>query len=223
MDQIREAILSGDRSEETYAGIAVPRHLPRRDRAQGRGRDVRRDLPTTREGPAPLPARRAGADARARPGRGPRRGHGQRDQLQHRVDLDLRAGADLRLPRALRPHLGVRPAPRPALPRRRLRPRGRRAAHRSRRHEVEARHRGRRALPRGRARGRRGPRRHDDGPAAAHLGLRDELRRARRAGDRQGQPADAQAGPPHVGGGGLPRAGQQHRLPPAHLARTART
>ena len=63
------------------------------------------------------------------PGRGPRRGHGQRDQLQHRVDLDLRAGLDVRLPRALRPALGVLEAPRPALPRGRLRPRRRRAAH----------------------------------------------------------------------------------------------
>ena len=47
------------------------------------------------------------AAARARPGRGARRGDGQRDQLQHRVDLDLRAGLDLRLPRALRPALAA--------------------------------------------------------------------------------------------------------------------
>ena len=29
-------------------------------------------------------------------------------------------------------------------------------------------------------------------------------------------------GPPHLGGGRLPRAGELHGLPPAHLARTAR-
>ena len=84
-------------------------------------------------------------------------------------------------------------------------------------HQVEAGHRGRRPLPLGRARGRRGPQRHDARPAAADLGLRDELRRPRRARHRQGQPADAQARPPDVGGGGLPRPGQQHGLPPAHL------
>ena len=47
----------------------------------------------------------------------------------------------------------ARQAARPALPRRRLRPGRRRAAHRPRRHQVEARRRGRRALPVGRARG----------------------------------------------------------------------
>ena len=198
MDQIREAILSGDRSIETYAEIAVPEIVPGRDGAQGRGRDVRRDG-DPRQGPAPLAARRAGAHARARAGRGARRGHGQRDQLQHRVDLDLRAGVDVRVPRALRPHVGVLQAARPALPRGRLRPGRRRAAHRPRRDQVEARHRGRRPLPERRARGRRGPRRHDDGPAAADLGLRDQLRRPRRAGHRQGQPADAQAEPTSPG------------------------
>ena len=68
-----------------------------------------------------------------------------------------------------------------------------------------------------------GPRRHDDGPAAADLGLRDQLRRPGRAGPGQGQPADAQAGPPDLGGGRRPGAGQLHRLPAAGLATTART
>ena len=128
---------------------------------------------------------------------------------------------DLRLPRALRPHVGVRQAPRPALPRGRLRPRRRHPAHRPRRHQVEAGHRGRRALPLGRARGRRGPQRHDDRPAAADLGLRDELRRPRRARDRQGQPADAQARPPDVGGGGLPGPRQLARPTGSSSPRTA--
>ena len=83
------------------------------------------------------------------------------------------------------------------------------------RDEVEGRRRGRRALPVGRARGPAGPRRHDDGPAAAHLGLRDQLRRPGRAGAGQVQPADAQGRAPDLGGGRLPRPGQLHRLPPA--------
>ena len=49
----------------------------------------------------------------------------------------------------------------------------------------------------------------------AHLGLRDELRRPRRAHGREGQPADAQARAPHVGGGGGQRADQLHQLPDA--------
>ena len=157
-----------------------------------------------------------GAGARPRRGAGGR--HGERHQLQHRLDLDLRAALDVRLPRALRPHLDLRQAARPAVPRRRLRPRRRGAAHRPRRPQVEARPGGRRALPLRRARDRRRPQRHDARPGAAHLGLRDQLRRPRRARHRQDQPADAQARPPDLGGGGLARAGEQHRIPPADLA-----
>ena len=68
----------------------------------------------------------------ARPGRGAGRGHGQRDQLQHRLDLDLRAGLDVRLPQAVRQAVPAGQAPRPALPRDRLGPGRRRAAHRPR-------------------------------------------------------------------------------------------
>ena len=199
--------MPGSRCRETYRAATV-----HKDEVE----HVRRPA-DPREGPAPLAPRGAGAHPRARPGRGPRRGHGERDQLQHGVDLDLRArrrpsgsSSATAAPRSS-------PGATTAVPRRRLRPRGRRAARGPRRHEVEAGHRGRRPLPLGRARGRRGPRRHDDGPAAADLGVRDELRRARRARDRQGQPADAQADAPDVGGGGIPRARQQHGLPPADL------
>ena len=65
--------------------------------------------------------------------------------------------------------------------------------------------RGRRALPVGRARVARRPQRHDARPRAADLGFRDQLRRARRARAGQVQPADAQARPPDLGGGGLRR------------------
>ena len=59
----------------------------------------------------------AGAGAR----RGRHRRHGQLDQLQHRVDLDLRAAAHLRLPRPPGQGVGLGCAPRPGLPRGRLR------------------------------------------------------------------------------------------------------
>ena len=79
-------------------------------------------MPLRGQGPAQVAARRGGADARARPGRGARRGDGQRDQLQHGLDVDLRAAVDLRLPRAATAASRRSPqAPRPALPRRRAR------------------------------------------------------------------------------------------------------
>ena len=99
-----------------------------------------------------------------------------------------------------------------------LGPGRRRAAHRARGERLEAGRPGRRALPLGRAREPRRAQRHDDGPRAAHLGLRDELRRSRRAGSGQVQPAHADARAPHLGGGRGPRPGQLHGLPPARLA-----
>ena len=81
--------------------------------------------------------------------------------------------------------------------------------------QVEARRPGRRALPLGRAGGPRRPQRHDARPRAADLGLRDQLRRPRRRRAGQGQPADAQARAPDLGGGRLPRPGQLHGVPPA--------
>ncbi len=88
---------------------------------------------------------------------------------------------------------------------------------------VEARPRGRRALPVGGAGVPRRPRRHDARPRAADLGLRDQLRRPGRRRAGQGQPADAQARPPDLGGGGLAGPGQLHRLPPAGQPATAAT
>ena len=172
-------------------------------------------LDSREKDPRQVPPPRRRPAARARPRRGAGRGDGERHQLQHRVDLDLRAGLDVLLPRALRPGQPADQAARPALPRRRLRPVRRRAEDRPRRPRLEARRRGRRALPVGRARGPRRAQRHDDGSRAADLGLRDQLRRPGR--DRAGevQPADAQAEPPHLGGGRLARPGQLHGVPPA--------
>ena len=62
------------------------------------------------------------------------------------------------------------------------------------------------------------PRRLDAGRQPAHLGLRDQLRRPGRPGRGQGQPADAQAGPPVVGGGGRQRPVQLDLLPDAGVA-----
>ena len=88
---------------------------------------------------------------------------------------------------------------------------------------LEARRRGRRALPLGRAGEPRRPQRHDARPRAADLGLRDQLRRPGRHRAGQVQPADAQARPPDLGGGRLPRPGQLHGLPPAGQPATAPT
>ena len=175
-----------------------------------------------RQGPPQVAPPRRRAGARARPGRGPGGRHGQLGELQLRVDLDLRADADLRLPGALRQAQRAHQAPRPAVPHHRLRPRGRRAAHRPRRQRLAARRRGRRALPLRRAGVLRRPQRHHARPRAAHLGLRDQLRRPRRDRAGQVQPADAQAGPPQLGGGRRPGPGQLHRVPPAGLPQRRR-
>jgi hypothetical protein len=208
--------MSGDRSAETYAAMPIPEsyrattvHKDEVGMFEGlksRDKDPRKSLHLD-----------AGAHPELAPGKALVAVMASAINYNTVWTSDLRAGVHVRFPRALRPHERVRQAPRPALPRRRLRPRRRRPAHRPRRHQVAARHRGRRALPVGGTRGRRRPQRHDDGPAAADLGLRDQLRRPGRARHRQGQPADAQAHPPELGGGGLPRPGQLHGIPPADL------
>ena len=102
-----------------------------------------------------------------------------------------------------------------AVPRRRLGRLGRRAARRVGGAQLEARRPGHDPLQLGRRPGPVGPRRLDARREPADLGLRDELRRARRPDGRQGQPADAQADPPDVGGGGRQRAVQLDELPHA--------
>ena len=105
--------------------------------------------------------------------------------------------------------------PRPAVPRRRIRRRRRRAARRLGRAQLEAGRPGDDPLQLGRRPGPVGPRRLDARRQPADLGLRDQLRRPRRPDHRQGQPADAQADPPDVGGGGRQRAVQLDELPHA--------
>ena len=61
-------------------------------------------------------------------------------------------------------------------------------------------------------------RRLDAGDQPAHLGLRVELRRPRRAHRRQGEPAHAEADPPLVGGGGVQRAVQLDVVPHDRVA-----
>ena len=110
--------------------------------------------------------------------------------------------------------------PRPAVPRRRLRRLGRGAPGRLGGAQLEAGRPGHRPLQLRRRPGPVGPRRLDARRQPAHLGLRDELRRPGRPRGREGQPADAQAGPPHVGGGGGQRAVQ---LAPATACSSATT
>ena len=131
----------------------------------------------------------------------------------------LRAGVHLQLPAALRPGLRADQAARPAVPRGRL-GRGRRgAARRPRRDQVEARRRGRRALP-----------------VASSWRTRPGTTTrcsTRSSGSGASRPTSAgwpswplvkanqlmpKPRPPHLGGGGQPRAGQLHRVPAARLA-----
>ena len=214
IQQIADAITSGDASSDDFAALEVPDHYTGAAPPPGGRDDVRRDAHAGPR-PAQVAAHRGRPAARDRSRRGTGRRHGVVHQLQHRVVEHLRAGVHLRLPASIRPHLSPGQAPRPAVPRHRLGPVRRGAAHRPRRPRLEARRRGRRALSVGRAREPARPQRHDARPRAAHLGLRDQLRWSRPARPRQGEPAARQARPPHVGGSRVPRTGQQHRVPPA--------
>ena len=222
MQQILDAILAGDTSGEEFAAPGRARVLPRRHGAQGRGRHVR--------GPGEPTRTRASrcTSTRCRP---PSSGPGEAlvAVMASAINYNtvwtshLRAGVDVRLPRALRAALARWPSattcpttwsaptspasccgPAPACTRG------------SPGDEVVA-----HCLSR-RAGGPRRPQRHDARPRAADLGLRDQLRRARRARAGQVQPADAQARAPDLGGGRLPGAGQLHRVPPAGLPQRRR-
>ena len=214
MQQILEAIQAGASGDE-LANLPLPDHyraafVRREDAEMFAGHRV------GREGPDQEPAHRRRRHARAGARRGVRRGDGVEHQLQHGVDVDLRAAADVRLPRPATPARARGP---PATPCRTTssaptRPASccasaRRCATGSPGDRVTI-HCNSRRRP-----GPVGPRRLDARRQPADLGLRDQLRRARRPDRRQGQPADAQADPPDVGGGGGQRAVQLDELPHA--------
>ena len=170
MQEIRDAILSGDRTEETYAGLTIPDTYRAVDGPQGRGRACSRgwpaatrtraeslhveDVPTPELGPGEaLVAVMASAinyntvwTSIFEPVStfGFLERYGRTSQLAKRHDLPYHVvGSDL-AGVVLRTGPGV--------------------------HQVEAGRRGRRALPVGRARGRRRPRRHDARPASSGSG-----------------------------------------------------
>ena len=96
----------------------------------------------------------------------------------------------------------------------------RRAARRLRGAQLEAGRPGHGALQLRRRPGPVAPRRRDARRQPAHLGLRVELRRPGRPRRREGQPADAEAGAPHLGGERRQRAVRLHQLP--HARRPSR-
>ena len=185
-----------------------------RVRPPGGRRDVRGHGVGGQGPPQVAPHRRRG-HPRAGARRGLRGRHGQLHQLQHGVDLDLRAAADLRVPRPARQGERLGGPPRAAVPRGRLGRLRRRAADRLGRPQLEAGRPGHRALQLRRRPGPRRPRRLDARRQPAHLGLRDQLRRPGRPHGGQGQPADAEARAPHLGGGRGQRPVQLHELPHA--------
>ena len=181
------------------AGSAAdPRGVPSGTRAEDRaGHVVRREL--RRQGPATQSARRSGADTAAGARRGLCRRDGQQHQLQHGVEQHLRAGQHVRAAGPPGPRERVGATPRPAVSSGRQRCRRRRAARRRRCAQLEGRRSGHGALQLRRRSGPDEPRRLDDGQQPAHLGVRDELRRACRPGRGQGQPAAARSPPTSPG------------------------
>ncbi len=141
------------------------------------------------------------------------RGDGQCDQLQHGVDVDLRAAPDLRLPRPTGQGVGLGCPSRARLPHRRLGRLGGRAPDRIGGSQLEAGRPGDHPLQLRRRPEPERARRLDAGGQSADLGLRDQLRGTGRPDAGQGQPADAEARPPDVGGGRGQRAVQLDLVP----------
>ena len=205
MQEILDAIQAGA-SGDDLANLPIPESY----RAAFVLRDEAGDVRGARlrgQGPAQVAARRRGRHARAGARRGLRGGDGQRHQLQHGVDLDLRAAADLRLPRPARQ--GERGGA-PATPCRTTSSAPTRRASCSRS--------ARRCATGSRATGSRSTattsttrtrRAHDDSMLAANQriwGFETNFGGLADLDGGQGQPAHAQARPPHLGGGGVQRA-----------------
>ncbi len=105
----------------------------------------------------------------------------------------------------------------------RLRPGGRRAAHRPRRERLEPGRRGRRALPQRRAGVERRPQRHDARPRAAHLGAFETNFGGLAEIAPRLSPTSWMPKPDHLGWERPPLwSGELHRLPPAGLAQRRR-
>ena len=219
MQEILEAIQAGAGGDE-LAPAPPPRVLPGRLRPRGRRRDVRRASPR----PTRTPASRSTSARSPRPSSPPTRSYvavmassinfntvwtsifeplptfGFLDRLGRESVWGARHDQHF--------HVVGSDAS------------GRDPAHRLGRAQLEAGRPGGRPLQPRRRPGPLRPRRLDAGRQPAHLGLRDQLRRPGRALGRQGQPADAEAGPPHLGGGGGQRAVRLHLLPHARRAAT---
>ena len=211
---------SAARPATSSAALPLPATVPRRARARPtssrdvRGHRVRRQGPaqvdcTSRTFPLPeLAPDEAYVAVMA-----------SLDQLQHGVDVDLRAAADVRVPRAPRQGERVGRAPRPAVPRGRLRRRRAWCCASARRCATGSRATGSPCTATTST--TRTRRAHDDSMLATNQriwgfetnfgGLADLAR-------REGQPADAEARAPHVGGGRGQRAVQLHELPHARRA-----
>ena len=213
MEALRAAVLEGAPGRGGR-GAGAPRVVPGGGGAGVGAGDVRRAR-VGRQGPAQVDP----SGRRARPGtcsrRGLRRRDGVVDQLQHGVDVDLRAPPDVRVPEPARQGERLGCAPRAAVPRDRQRRRRRGGSGRVRRPGVEARRPRHRPLQPRRRSGPVGARRLDARVEPTDLGLRDQLRRPRRAVRGEGQPADAEARAPHLGGGGGQRADELDELPHA--------
>ena len=201
----------------------LPESYRARDRAQGRGATCSRaSTPATRTRASRLHVDDVAAPG-ARPGRGAGRGDGQRDQLQHRLDLDLRAG--VRRSASSSATAGSRRWPSgttcpttwsaPTSP----------ASCCATGPGVHAWQPGDEVVAHCLSVELESPDGHNDtmlDPEQRIWGFETNFGGLAEHRPGQVQPADAEAGAPDLGGGGQPRAGELHRLPPAGLPQRRR-
>ena len=174
------------------------------------------------QGPAQVAPRRRGADARARARRGLRRRDGELDQLQHGLDVDLRAAADVRVPRPLRHGERRGPSATPCRTTSSAPTRRASCCGSARRCATGSRATGSRSTAttsttrtRPRTTTRCSPTNQRIWGFETNFGGLADLAR------REGEPADAEADPPHVGGVGGQRAVQLDVVPHARRRATA--
>ena len=194
-----------------------PGHLPRRDRAQGRGRDVR-GAGDPRQGPAQVAARREVPAPELAPGEALVAVMASAINYNTVWTSIFEPVLDVRLPRALRPHRRSSPsattcpttwsaptspasccAPAPASPSGSRAPRSSRTASRVELEDAEG---------------------HNDtmlDPQQRIWGFETNFGGLAELAIVKANQLMPKPGPPDLGGGGLPRAGQQHGLPAADL------